>query len=234
MKTQTMLKKLKLSDAEFDAIAKAVAKAESKTTGEIKIVLAPESAHYAFWELLAAVCAATVVFAALLPFAGTIADAYNLFAWTERTWMLPALYGFVCFVIIAAAFTLFNIPALDRIVVPKSVRIASVTRRAFRLFVECGVCNTAERSGILLFISYLERQVRIVADSGISKKISHDLWRIISDELAAEIKAGNAANAFIGAIEKCGALLAEHFPAREKNPNELADGLIVLEDAEWY
>ena len=50
-----MLKRLKLSDAELDRIAEAVAKAESKTTGEIKIVLAPESAHYAFWDLLAAV-----------------------------------------------------------------------------------------------------------------------------------------------------------------------------------
>ena len=234
MKTQTMLKRLKLSDAEFDRIAEAVSKAEVKTTGEIKIVLAPESAHYAFWELLAAVCASAVVFAFLLPFAGKITDTYGLFAWTERTWMLPGLYGFVCFVSIVAAFRLFNIPALDRIVVPKSVRIASVTRRAFRLFVECGVYDTAERSGILIFISYLERQVRIVSDSGISKKISHDLWRIISDELAAEIKSGNAVNAFIGAIEKCGELLAEYFPVHEENPNELADGLIVLEDAEWY
>ena len=229
-----MLKKLKLSNSEFDAIAEAVAKAESKTTGEIKIVLAPESAHYAFWELLAAVCAAAVVFAALLPFAEKITDAYDLFAWTERTWMLPGLYGFACFLSIAAAFQLFNIPALDRIAVPKRVRIASVTRRALRLFVECGVYDTAEHSGILIFISYLERQVRIVADSGISKKISHDLWRIISDDLAAEIKSGSAVNAFVGAIEKCGELLAEHFPAREENPNELADGLIVLEDAEWY
>ena len=136
-----MLKRLKLSNTELDRIAEAVTKAESKTTGEIKIVLAPESAHYAFWELLAAVCASAVVFAFLLPFAGKITDTYGLFAWTERTWMLPGLYGFVCFVSIAAAFRLFNIPALDRIVVPKSVRIASVTRRAFRLFVECGVYN---------------------------------------------------------------------------------------------
>jgi len=117
-----MLKRLKLSDAELDRIAEAVAKAESKTTGEIKIVLAPESAHYAFWELLAAVCASAVVFAFLLPFAGKITDTYGLFAWTERTWMLPGLYGFACFVSIVAAFRLFNIPALDRIVVPKSVR----------------------------------------------------------------------------------------------------------------
>jgi len=102
MKTQTMLKRLKLSNAELDRIAEAVSKAESKTTGEIKIVLAPESAHYAFWELLAAVCASAVVFAFLLPFAGKITDTYALFAWTERIWMLPAFYGFICFVSIAA------------------------------------------------------------------------------------------------------------------------------------
>lgn len=80
----------------------------------------------------------------------------------------------------------------------------------------------------------MEKEVRIIADTGISKKISHDLWQLISDELASDIKAGNATQGFINAIEKCGRLLAENFPARAKNQNELPDGLVILEDAEWY
>ena len=48
------------------------------------------------------------------------------------------------------------------------------------------------------------------------------------------LKKGDAEAAFTNAIKKCGQLLAENFPNHEENPNELADGLVVLEDAEWY
>ena len=234
MKTKTMLKKLNLSQKDFEEISDAVKKAESKTTGEIAAAVTAESAHYAFWELLASVCIAVLVFAAMLPFAGKLQEVYQRITWTQRVWALPALYGFVCFAVIAASFYLFNFPTLDRLVIPRAVRSASVTRRAFRHFTESGVYETKEHSGILIFVSYMERQVRIVADSGISEKISRDLWKIISDELAADIKTGNAKAGFINAIEKCGDLLARNFPAHEENPDELPDGLTVLEDAEWY
>ena len=68
----------------------------------------------------------------------------------------------------------------------------------------------------------------VVADSGIAKKIPQDLWNIIADELAAGIKTGHTKEGFTGAIEKCGELLAEHFPAHSENPNELPDGLVIL------
>ena len=234
MKTSAMLKQFKLTQADFDKIKEATEKAESATTGEIRTAITAESAHYAFWELLAAICTAAFVFAVSLPFAQQLRNAYSRIAWSEYAWSLPALYGLICFAVIIIAFYIFNIPALDKIIIPRAVRSANVSRRAFRFFAESGVYATSEHSGILIFISCMEKEVRIIADTGISKKISHDLWQLISDELASDIKAGNATQGFINAIEKCGSLLAENFPARAKNQNELPDGLVILEDAEWY
>jgi putative membrane protein len=57
---------------------------------------------------------------------------------------------------------------------------------------------------------------------------------LIADEFAEELKNGNVAEAFVQAILKCGDLLAENFPAKKENPNELTDGLVILEDAEWF
>ena len=54
MKKKTLYKKLHLNDQVFENIKKTVADVEYKTTGEIALALAPESAHYSFWELLAA------------------------------------------------------------------------------------------------------------------------------------------------------------------------------------
>jgi putative membrane protein len=234
MKYKTLIKKLRLGDADFKEIKYAVAEAEAKTTGEIAIAVTPESARYCFWELLAADFFGALVLVCMLPFSEKILALYHRLYWqNEPGWILPLFFVISCLAAVVVGFYICNIPAVDRLVIPPSVRRSCVTNRAFRYFTESGVYDTAEHSGILIFVSYMERQVRIVADSGISKHISQDLWNLIADELAENLRKGEAAKAFTTAIEKCGQLLAENFPPHEENPNELPDGLVILEDAEW-
>lgn len=235
MKTKTLMKKLNLSADDFDTIKKSVQDAEAKTTGEIAIAVAPESAHYSFWELLASNCFAAVVLLVLLPFSGKISEIYKSLYWqNEPSWIIPAFYIISCFAAVVLFFYLANIPFIDRLIIPRAIRSSCVDHRAFRYFTESGVYDTKEHSGILIFVSYMERQVRIIADRGISEKISQDMWDLISDELCENLKNGQTTLAFTTAIEKCGDLLAQNFPPHEENPNELPDGLVILEDAEWY
>lgn len=234
MRTKTLLRKLNLKEEDFETIKKAVENAESKTTGEIAIALAPESAHYSYWELLSSNIFAAIVLIALFPLSNAIRDLYRSIYWqNEPGWILPVFYIVSCFAAIAIGFYLCNIPAIDRLIIPRKVKQHCVTNRAMRYFTESAVYDTAEHSGILIYVSYLEKQVRIIADSGISKKISQDLWNLIADELAENLKNRKTTDAFIGAINRCGELLAEQFPAHQENPNELSDGLVILEDAEW-
>lgn len=223
-----LLKKIKLSESDMKEIQESVQKAEESTTGEIALALTAESDTYSFWELLSATYFAGVVFTCLLPFANEIKTLYEKFFWTISDWVLPAFYGITTLVAIIIGFFLMNIPFFDRLIIPHPIKKKSVTARAFRHFAESGIYETQEHSGILIFVSYLEREVRIIADSGIAKKIPQDLWNIIADDLAGGIKAGKTKDGFISAINKCGSLLAEHFPAKEENPNELPDGLVIL------
>lgn len=235
MKTKTLLKKLNLSDSDMEQIKKSVAASESKTTGEIAIAVAPESAHYSYWELLASNIFAAVILIIMLPFSKQISNIFKRMYWqNEPSWVVPAFFVICCLLVIIAGFYIANIPAIDRIIIPGKVKNNCVTHRAFRYFTESGVYDTAEHSGILIFVSYMERQVRIIADSGIAKKISQDMWNLIADELSENLKNGKTTEAFTTAIEKCGALLEENFPPHEENPNELADGLVIVEDAEWF
>lgn len=235
MKYKSLVKKLKLEDSDFSTIKDAIHQAEEKTTGEICAAITPESAHYSFWELLSANAVACVALIIMLGFSEKIRTMYQRFYWqNEPDWILPAFFVVSCFSIVVLVFYLANISFIDRIVIPKSVRKVSVTNRALRYFTESGVYKTAEHSGILIFVSFMERQVRIIADEGISKKISPDLWNLIADEFAEELKNGHTVEAFTQVIQKCGDLLAENFPAKEVNPNELSDGLVILEDAEWF
>ena len=234
MKYKTLIKKLNLKDQDFEKITDTVAKVEAKTTGEIALAVTAESGRYCFWELLAANCFAALVLIVLLPFADKILALYRRLYWqNEPSWILPLVFIITCIASVKIAFYLANIPFIDRLIIPPSVRRSSVTNRALRYFTESGIYDTAEHSGILIFVSYMERQVRIIADSGISKKISQDLWNLIADELSENIRKGDTALAFTSAIEKCGDLLAENFPPHEENPNEIPDGLVILEDSEW-
>ena len=117
-------------------------------------------------------------------------------------------------------------------VVPHAERTRAVYRRALRHFLESGVYATAERTGILIFISYMEREVRIVADSGISGKIDQSVWNDLAERVARSVKEGTAGRELARAVETCGTVLAEHFPAKRENPNELSDAIAFLEAGE--
>ena len=229
MKYKTLVKKLNIKEEDFSKIKDAISQAESKTTGEIAIAVTPESENYAFWELLVADLFTFLILLILLPFSSKILDAYRLIYWQhEPAHILPYFYIITSFASLLIAFYLANIPAIDRLIIPSSVKKQCVTNRAMRYFTESGIYQTKTNSGILIFVSYMERQVRIIADSGISSKISQDLWNLIADELSEEIKKENATNAFINAIEKCGILLKQNFPSDEENSNEFPDGLVIL------
>lgn len=234
MNTKQLLKKINLSESDLNEIKDAVNKAEKETTGEIALALTAESATYSFWELIASICVSTFVFAVMIPFSDKINNLYEKLFWSQPTWFLPAFFVITCFVTIIVAFAFMNVPCIDRIIIPKQVKKTSVTNRAMRHFAESGVYKTKENSGILIFVSYMERQVRIIADSGISSKISQDLWNIIADDLAQGIKNQNTKDGFIAAVEKCGILLKEHFPCHQENPNELSDGLVILNDDQVF
>ena len=227
MDTKTLVKKLNLSDDAFGRIKDFIKNAESKTSGEIVIAVTAESSDYSFWELFAALIVSLAITIAALPFAKTIRAFYESHNWSSPEWYLPAIYGFASFCLI---LLFFNIPALDIIVIPNVFKRKETTARAMRAFTECGIYSTREHTGILIFVSFLERQVRIVADEGIAKKIGDDLWNIIADSLAAEIGKKNIEGAFCDTVEKCGELLAQYFPANENdNPDELDNAFLILE-----
>ena len=53
---------------------------------------------------------------------------------------------------------------------------------------------------------------------------------MIVNGLAEEIGKKNVEGAFCEAVEKCGDLLAQYFPAdKDDNPDELDDGVVILE-----
>ena len=89
---------------------------------------------------------------------------------------------------------------------------------------------TADRTGILFYLSLREKRLEILADSGIDSKVDPGFWDTVLKDVVSEIKAGRAADGLEKAIYKCGKELEKHFPVQKDDINELPDGIIFLED----
>ena len=94
---------------------------------------------------------------------------------------------------------------------------------------ESGVYNTKDRTGILIFISIMERRVELLADSGINELISPEKWQNIVNNIIKGIRQKEIADHLVESISECGNLLAEHFPIQTDDKNELTDDIEILE-----
>jgi len=199
--------------AQKEAIRQAVADAESRTSGEIATMVVDESDRYMEAENLGGVLVAGVVAAAIaIPF-------HHVTIWSY----IPL----VCLLFFPVRFLLRRYPRLKLSFVGTRRQAEAVRLRAVAAFYEKGMHRTTEETGILIFISLLERKVWILGDRGIDLKISPESWQALARQLAAGLRSGEAKEALCQVIDACGTELARHFPRRSDDRNELSDDLIT-------
>ena len=118
-------------------------------------------------------------------------------------------------------------PFAHRLFVPPKRLEQKVAERAVRAFHEHELAHTRDRSGVLFFFSLFERRVFLLADKGIYARLTQEILDTHARELAAAIKAGTAATTLLAELRSVGAVLAEHFPRRPDDTNELPDEVVV-------
>ena len=198
----------KLFDPEaFDAVERAVQEAERNTSGEIVPMIVPRSDDY---PGVRAVAAAILAFAAGVAVLASPLD--------PLLWLPPAeIVTFVC------GYWLAGRPVLLRILIPESIRAERVDRAAKLAFLEEGLVETRDRTGILLYVSLLEHRVEVLADRGIDERVEEGTWDGVVRLILDGIRAGRAEEGFVEAIRLCGEILATQFPRREDDTDELAN-----------
>ena len=200
------------SDDEKERISHAVKDAESRTSGEIATMIVDHSDRYHEAEVLGGGLVAGL--AAL-----SIAIAIqHVTIWTY----IPM----VCILNIPARLLFIRFPKLKVPFINKQRMIHAVRERAVRAFYEKQLYKTRDENGVLIFVSILERKVWILGDRGVDRKIHHDAWQSHATEISVGINEGRACAALCTVIDKCGQMLAEHFPRKEDDTNELPDDLI--------
>jgi len=211
----------KLSKTEKDLIAQAVAKAEKNTSGEIAVVVAKQSCDYAIYELTFAVIIGLLsMILALMNFSQIDTFIKNMY-WSNSQILTTSIIGLGTFVIIIIFYFLANISVIDRLIIPKSVKEEKVKEKAQLSFMEYGVSNTRDRTGVLIFISNLERRVLIIADKGIADIYPNTSWQKQVDRIIDGIKYNNFAPELEHVIVEIGNVLSKNFPIKDDNTNEL-------------
>ncbi len=221
--------KFLFKDDELKKIEAAVEAAERKTSGEIAVAYIKQSDSYAVQELMFGIAIGFLYFMELLFFTHEIETFVKSLSWEYSLNHLLMAYGFSTFVVIFLVYLLANLPLVDRLIVPGSVKRRKVRERALRHFAEAGVYKTKDQTGILIFISHLEHRIELIADSGIAAKIEQQTWDKMVEHIIDGIRRGKLADHLVESIGQCGDILAEHFPIQADDVNELKNGIDILE-----
>ncbi|OAE98054.1 hypothetical protein AYJ54_04765 [Bradyrhizobium centrolobii] len=107
-------------------------------------------------------------------------------------------------------------------------RNQAARERALDVFSHLRIWDTAHNNGVLIYLLLADRDVEIVADRGIDKKVGAEGWENICRAMEAEFRSGQFERGAIGGIEAVSRELAKHFPPQGPHPNELPDKPVVM------
>lgn len=193
---------------EAKKVSLAIAAVEQKTAGEIMIVVAARSDHYADMRALVALVSAVGL------------------AWTAY-WLLPTVPSGWFFggqiVLWLGFWVLAGSGPVVRALVPAERIARAVDVKAKQVFVEHGLTETRDRSGVLILVSEFEHRVHILADRGIHEHVGQEGWQQEVNAIVGSIRRGTAAVGLCEVVAHIGAKLAEKFPPRSDDVNELSD-----------
>jgi putative membrane protein len=216
--------KQSINDAELERIKTAVREAEEKISGEIVPVLVDRSGVYPVANYKSSLAFAAVTFLTVI-----LLDRYLINDATHTLYYDPMFIFFLVFVGAAIGYVVPNIsPVLQRFFVSQKLLDECTRQRAENAFLEEEVFNTRHRTGIMIFVSFFEHEVIVMADRGISKVVEQKEWDSIVGDLIGNIRQGRIIEGIEAGIKRCGEILLEKgFKKTVDDVNELRDDLRI-------
>ncbi|MBA4371781.1 MAG: hypothetical protein C0402_02840 [Thermodesulfovibrio sp.] len=201
------------SDEEKKNITEATRQVELQTSGEVAVMLVDSSDQYRDAEIIG----------------GAVFGSIAAFALTEIFFHALIWYYIPLSILFFFPFKRLTglISELKAIFIGVGRKNEAVRRRALMAFYEKGLYKTCDNTGVLFFISLLEHKVWVLADKGIYEKIHQDTLNHFASIVTQGIKEDRASDALCQAIKEVGQILAEHFPVRHDDTNELSDEVIT-------
>ena len=198
-----------LDDDARNAFARAVTEIEGRSAVEVVVAVRRASGTYRHANVAVGVIAA---------FAGL---AVTLFA--EHSFALAAILVDPFVVGLLAGLLVEKMPQIKRWLTPRNVLKEHVRRAARATFVERGVHATTGRSGVLVYVSWLEQELALIPDLGLAATLEAGALDKAEAVLIAQLPFGGAA---VGnALEQLAMMMSAAMPQGDHDVNELPDAI---------
>jgi len=200
---------------EKERLKTTIQEVESKTIGEIVVMVVDRSDHYSEAEVLGGAVLGSLLSLIL-----------SLLFFDSSLWFyvpLSFILSFPCWFLFRKA------EALKRHFIGRRRKEEAVRLRAERVFFEKGLYRTEKNTGVLFFLSLLERKIWVLADRGIYEKMDQETLNRFANEVSRGIRESRACEALSRAIQEIGVLLSQHFPVTPGHIDELPDTVMTEE-----
>ncbi len=207
-----------LSKEDLQKIEDTISRVEESTSGEIVPVIVKKSSRVGHIPMTLTLMLTLAVVIAELP--------YSDWLWVSPwIWLWPVLIV----ILFAVSHFLAKIPWVQKVMIPERDEVEQVHQRAQLEFYSNKIHRTEEGTGVLIFVSVMEKKAIILADEGIAKKMPPETWEKVLAPFRTHLHEGRWAEGFVTAIESCGDHLKTHFPITSSRQNELKNHLVVKE-----
>lgn len=200
-----------LEKKDIETIKDAVRKAELKTSGEIVPVLLTKSDQYVYTHYLSA-----LIFTLL----SVVTTSYNLMELEINHLFTSCIFSII-------GFLLPFWSPYKRLLLTKNETDEEVRQRTLEAFYSNNLHQTKDSTGVLIFISLLERRINIIGDKGINQKVDQDFWDNEVEVLSKSIKSKKVISGLTEVIIDIGDKLEEYFPIKNDDQNELKNELVT-------
>lgn len=207
-----------LSKNDLEKIEQTIDRVEEQTLGEIVPVIVKKSSTVGHVPLTLTLLMTLIVVMIEFPY-------------SDWLWVTPWVYLWPVIIIVLFGLSHFlaKISWIQKILVPEKDELDQVHQRAHLEFYMNRVHRTEAGTGVLIFVSVMEKKAVVLADEGIAKKLPPTTWDGVLEKLRKSLHDGQWGPGFVQAIEECGEHLKTHFPIENRSMNQLKNHLVIKE-----
>ena len=92
-------------------------------------------------------------------------------------------------------------------------------------FARLGMHRTLEKNGVLIYVAPRVHKFAVVGDVAVHQRCGDQFWSRTAAEMSVHFKKGGFTEGIVHGIKKAGELLAQQFPRRPDDKNELPDDI---------
>ena len=103
--------------------------------------------------------------------------------------------------------------------------VADAVSEARAQFERLGMTQTRERNAVLIFVAPRAQKFAVIGDRGVYEKCGEPFWEALTQAMRPHFQAQHFTDAIVHAVREAGSLLAQHFPRRPDDRNELPNAV---------